>query len=128
MSEFKLYDAADIDKIASEVTDAGFTFDVFYVTEADHLFCISEKDKKIADLQNKLALSKAKLVKAVEIVEHIVKANYKVTDYGKYYLSHNVVEELYTDKELYVWAKEQLAILNSITLDSLNAEKGAENK
>lgn len=43
-----------------------------------------------------------------KIIQHIADGNYQIIDYGRNYNTHNVVEELYSDKLLSEWAREFL--------------------
>jgi len=45
---------------------------------------------------------------AVEALEHLADSNYAITDNGVGYTTKNVCVELYTDKQIDIWAKEIL--------------------
>ena len=52
----------------------------------------------------------------VDALENLADGNYEIDDVGRNYISHNVVKELYTGKDLSVWAKH--------TLESFTKAKG----
>ena len=62
----------------------------------------------ILGLSSRIVKLQLQIAKLTEALKHIADGNYQITDHGRNYMQHNVVEELYSDKELKLWAQEIL--------------------